>query len=394
MSEPKFYIIGISDNHDQFLSPEVESIISRGKVFSGGKRHHALMRSRLPHDYEWIDVTVPLDDVYGKYADRKGVVVFASGDPLFFGYATTLRRQFPDAEICVFPSFNSLQMLAHRMMLPYQDMVCVSLTGRPWSNIDPPLIGNKALIGVLTDRVKTPAMIARRLLDYNFDYDMTVGESLGNPECERVTTLSLEETSTRTFDNPNCVILRLRNPRDIPFGIPESEFYHLDGREKMITKMPVRLLSVAMLDLGRRDSFWDVGFCTGSVSIEVRRHYPSIHITSFEIREEGIELMNKNSRKFSAPSINAVTGDFLSLDLSDFEAPDAVFIGGHGGKLAEMLRRIYSVLRPGGVIVFNSVSDDSCLAFREEVERLGHSITDMHTIALDSHNPITIMKAL
>lgn len=289
MSEPKFHIIGISDCGTPCLTPETERVIRCGKVFSGGRRHRGIMEHLLPEGYEWIDVTVPLADVFRRYDDRSGIVVFASGDPLFYGYAATLQREFPDAEIRVYPSFNSLQMLAHRMLLPYQDMVNVSLTGRPWSNLDPALIEDRPLIGVLTDRTKTPAMIARRLLEYKFDYEMTVGENLGNDGNERVRTMTPAEAAGMEFDVPNCVVLRLRKPRNLPFGLPESEFCHLDGRGKMITKMPVRLLTVAMLSLEGRKSFWDVGFCTGSVSIEVRRHYPSIAVTSFEIRPEGEE---------------------------------------------------------------------------------------------------------
>lgn len=41
------------------------------------------MRDRLPEQYVWIDITVPLEEVFEKYAAYCEVVVFASGDPLF-----------------------------------------------------------------------------------------------------------------------------------------------------------------------------------------------------------------------------------------------------------------------------------------------------------------------
>lgn len=64
------------------------------------------------------------------------IIVFASGDPLFFGFANTIRRKMPEADIELYPSFNSLQMLAHRLVMPYHDMRVVSLTGRPWPELD------------------------------------------------------------------------------------------------------------------------------------------------------------------------------------------------------------------------------------------------------------------
>lgn len=345
-------------------------------------------------DSLWIDVTVPLKNVFEEYKKHLDVTVFASGDPLFFGYAATLQREFPDAEIKVYPAFNSIQILAHRMNLPYQDMINVSLTGRSWKNLGDALIMGCPLIGVLTDKTKSPDAIARRMMEYGYDnYDMVVGTSLGNEAEETVETFPLKEVTVKSFRNPNCIILRQTYQRKRYFGIPESEFFHLDGREKMITKMPIRLLSLSMLDLHQRKSFWDIGFCTGSVSIEARLQFPHLRITSFEVREESSELMEKNCHKFGAPDIEYIIGDFLKSDISGYESPDAVFIGGHGGKLHEMLEKLRSVMLPGCVVVFNSVSHESCELFRESVEDIGMQIVEEHTMALDSFNPITILKA-
>ena len=103
----KFYIIGIDDNGQREFQAEVREIITTHRVFSGGKRHYELMRDRLPEQYVWIDITVPLEEVFEKYAAYCEVVVFASGDPLFFGFANTVKSRLPEAEIQVFPWFNS-----------------------------------------------------------------------------------------------------------------------------------------------------------------------------------------------------------------------------------------------------------------------------------------------
>ena len=113
-----FKVIGISDNPEQELTAAAQEAIARGKVFSGGKRHYELMKSRLPQGAQWIEITVPLADVFKQYKGYPEIVVFASGDPLFYGFAATVQREFPDAGIEVYPTFNSLQMLAHRMLLP------------------------------------------------------------------------------------------------------------------------------------------------------------------------------------------------------------------------------------------------------------------------------------
>ena len=389
-----FKIIGISDNPGQELTGAAETAIASGKAFSGGKRHYELMHERLPEGARWIEITVPLADVFKQYNGIPEIVVFASGDPLFYGFAATVQRELPEAEIKVYPTFNSLQMLAHRMLLPYQDMRAVSLTGRPWIEFDAALINGERLIGLLTDHNKSPREIAKRMLEYGYDnYSVTVGECMGNPVQEHVRTMSVKEVTETEFRFPNCMILQRTKQRGRLFGIPEERFELLDGRINMITKMPVRLATLAALELGRRRSFWDIGFCTGSVSIEARLQFPHLVITAFEKRPEGKKLLDINSRRFGAPGINGVIGDFMEDDPNLFPAPDAVFIGGHGGQMKEMLKQINQVLLPGGVIVFNSVSDESAAMFRDGIVSIGRKVTGQTEIKVDEHNTIRILKA-
>ena len=393
----RFIVIGITDNPQPFFPPEVLEIIRNGKVFSGGKRHHEIVAPLLPADTEWIDITIPLDAVFKRYHDE--VVVFASGDPLFFGFANTLRREFPDAAITIYPSFNSLQMLAHRLVMPYHDMRIVSLTGRPWQEFDRALIERVGKIGVLTDKEHTPAAIAQRMLDYGYtSYNMYVGEHLGNSQLEKVTTISLDEAVHREFFMPNCVILDGKTVEHTrPYGIPDSAFTLLDGREKMITKMPIRLLTLQALDLPKRHFFWDIGFCTGSVSIEARLQFPHLHIDAFEIRPECEAIINENARRFGVPGIDVHMGDFLKTDIASLPRPDAAFIGGHGGKLKEIMKKVLTVMADEGVIVFNSVvapkvMTDSQKLWDEACEELGLKQDAPIHIQLNGNHPITILK--
>ena len=103
--------------------------------------------------------------------------------------------------------------------------------------------------------------------------------------------------------------------------------------------------------------------------------------------------MRANSTKFGAPGITTIIGDFLEQDLSDMPKPDAVFIGGHGGRLKEMIRKLKEVMNPGCCIVFNSVSEDSKRMFEEGISEVGMTITSCIHMAIDDHNPIYIIKA-
>ena len=395
----KFIVIGITDHPQPFFPPEVMDVIRQGKVFSGGKRHHEIVGSLLPDDAEWIDITAPLDAVFEQYNGRQCVIVFASGDPLFFGFANTIKRKMPEAEIKLYPSFNSLQMLAHKLVMPYHDMRIVSLTGRPWPEFDKALIEGAEKMGVLTDREHTPATIVQRMLDYGYtSYNIYVGEHLGNPELEKVTSLTLEEAAQRNFDYPNCVILSKTEDTTALFGIPDAAFTLLDGREKMITKMPIRLLTLQALDLPNRHVLWDIGFCTGSVSIEARLQFPHLHIEAFEVRPECEAIIHENARKFGAPGIEVHIGDFLETDISALPRPDAVFIGGHGGRLKDIMTKVLTVLNPEGIIVFNSVtspkvSTDSRKLWDEACAELRLHQEPPLRIQLNDYNPIEILRS-
>lgn len=414
--EQKFIIIGMDDNPEPFFPPEVITCIRQGKIFSGGMRHKEKVKKLLPENNEWISITVPLEYVFRQYEKvftetGETIIVFASGDPLFFGFANTVKREFTNAKIRLYPTFNSLQILAHRLVLSYDDMRTVSLTGRPWQEFDRALMERVPKIGILTDRKHPPATIAARMLEYGYDYYiMYVGEHLGNGEKECIRRITPEDAAQCTFEHPNCIILcsqsmpadavTLHQPTQFlglvhprPFGIPDEKFEHLDGRTRMITKAPIRLLTLQALELNRRRVLWDIGFCTGSVSIEARLQFPHLTVIAFEIRPEGEKLMDTNTRRFGVPGIKAIIGDFLEKEIDQLPHPDAVFIGGHGGHLQEMLMRIKSILQPGGCVVFNSVSVESKKAFIEGIQIAGLVLQPSLQITLNDYNPIEIMKA-
>ena len=386
----------MNDEQSPLFTPEVQGLIAQHRIFSGGRRHRELVAALLPAGAVWIDIVVPLTEVYHQYQElNEPVLVFASGDPLFFGYTTTLMREFPGLVSRTFPSFSSLQMLAHSLRLPYHDMRVVSLTGRPWHELDRALIERAAKVGILTDRKNTPARIAQRMLDYGYsNYQMHIGVRLGGCR-EEVYSLPLTEVVAQEFEHPNCLIIEDTKPTHYaaPIGLHELDFFPLNGRVKMITKMPVRLVSLSLLELEHRRSFWDVGFCTGSVSIEAKLRYPHLVVTSFEVRPEGKELMEINTRRFHAPGIDYHIGDFLSQDLDALPRPEAAFIGGHGGRLIEFVERLTTLMGEDGVLVFNSVSSETLDLFREAIKRVGWHISYETLLAVDEHNPITILQA-
>lgn len=400
----KYTVIGISDSSRQEFSNEVLDVIGSGEVFSGGKRHHELVAHLLPSNAVWIDITVPLDNVFEQYQKFDSIVVFASGDPLFYGFANTIKSRQPDAEIKLYPYFNSLQTLAHKLVMPYHDMHIVSLTGRPWHEFDHALIEGSTMIGVLTDREHTPVAIAQRMLEYGYDgYTMYVGEHLGNDSKERISTLSLSDALGFDASYPNCIIL-IGNKKEKLWGIPDAEFSLLDGRTKMITKMPIRLLSLQALDLYNHDMLIDVGFCTGSISIEAKLQFPHLVVYSIEVRPECEQIMSTNAKRFGAVGIKTEIADFNDIDISRLNGiyetttgrkktpRKSFFIGGHNGRLSDIMTRIGGTMNSGDVIVMNSVTEQSRTTFEETSNKLSLKLWEPMSITIDDYNTITIMK--
>jgi precorrin-6Y C5,15-methyltransferase (decarboxylating) len=133
------------------------------------------------------------------------------------------------------------------------------------------------------------------------------------------------------------------------------------------------------------------------VSVEARLLFPHLHICSFEIRPECETIIQENARRFGAPGIDVHIGDFLETDVSGLPRPDAVFIGGHGGRLRAMMEKVLAVLSDDGVIVFNSVTSpkvpvDSRRLWNEACAALGLTQDAPLKVQLNDYNPIEILR--
>jgi precorrin-6Y C5,15-methyltransferase (decarboxylating) len=390
----EYIVIGISNSSDYLLPDEVRQLLPAHKVFSGGKRHYELVKKHLPEHHQWIEIKGDMPVLFDKFRQHDGpIVVFASGDPLFYGFAGTVQKFDPAADIKVYPYFNSIQLLCHANNLSYASLVNVSVHGRAWNELDNALIAQAQMIGVLTDQQKTPAAIAQRMLEYGFNnYSMIIGEDLEGPHRHTIA-FELGEVTAYEAHPLNCVLLIRKYREAFSHGIADDSFFGLENRPNMITKMPVRLTSLSRLGLAERTVLWDIGFCTGSVSVEARRQYPHLQVIAFEQRRECGELLDRNMRKHATPGITSVIGDFFEADLQNYPLPDAVFIGGHGNRLEELIARLHECLLPHGRIVLNAVKEDSSSRFIETVKTLGYELLTPVTMQVDEHNPITILTA-
>lgn len=390
-----YTVVGLPNTTPVELPAEVRRLVAAHAVFSGGRRHYELVKGSLPTPHTWIPIAGDMAALFAAYrAAGAPILVFASGDPLFFGIVRTIQTHDAAATLAVHPSFNSVQRLCAKIGQPYEQVRNVSVHGRSWQALDEALLRYEPLLAVLTDAVRTPAAIAQRLLDYTFNhYEMVVGEDLDGPH-EHLGHYSLAEAAQAEFSALNCVLLRQTAAPNRSWGLEDAAFVGLPGRPGMITKKAIRLLSLAQLGLAGKRVFWDVGFCTGSVAIEARRLFPQLAVVAFEQRPECAAIIDTNARQLSAPGIAVVMGDFFAQDLAAPPAPDAVFIGGHGGRLPELLARLDAVLPSGGTVVLNAVLPQSHDQFLTHAHALGWLLpAPPQRVQLDQHNPIWVLTA-
>lgn len=380
-------------DHIDAMLPSGRKLLSEYSVFSGGKRHYELLRRLLPKEHTWIEISGKMQVLIDHFlAVEEPILIFTSGDPFFFGFGNTLKRLMPEVELNIVPWFSSVQRLCHKVQINAGEVKHVTLHGRSWKGLDVALLRNELAIGILTDIKHAPNAIAERLLSFGFNnYRVIVGEHLDG-EQERITQLSLKEVSRMEFAALNTVILCKTVEIAQTTSFPDDFYETLEGRPGMMTKRPFRALAIQALELSNKSVFWDVGACTASVAIESKRMFPKLDITAFEIREECDTIIRDNLRKTVTPGIQVEIGDFFSKELPE-KSPDAVFIGGHGNRLEEMIQRIDSKLLPNGTLVMNTVSETSKEIFIKTTKELGYQLESPLNVNINEYNVINVLAA-
>jgi precorrin-6Y C5,15-methyltransferase (decarboxylating) len=282
------------------------------------------------------------------------MVVLASGDPNFYGIASYLTAKLGKNAVDIIPSVSAMQLAFARIKESWEDAVFVSVHSRPIADIVAAVRSNDKL-GIFTDGEHTPAAIARVLLEHGVNgYRAYVCQDLGS-EDEKVIKTNLPNLVKMKFSPLNVLILLRGKPKTSPrqiLGIPEASFCR---REGLITKQEVRAVSLAKMHLTEDSIVWDIGAGSGAVSIEASFIAREGRVFAIEKNQKDIAIIKKNLRKFNVPNVEVVQA-FAPDGLNNLPDPTAVFIGGSGGRMEEILNVACRRLKPGGRIVINIVA--------------------------------------
>jgi precorrin-6B C5,15-methyltransferase / cobalt-precorrin-6B C5,C15-methyltransferase len=359
---PLLALIGMGTGRED-LSQRALRWIESAEVLMGERRH---LECFPGHAARKLDLPSPLEEAFEqieRLAVAKRTAVLASGDPLFFGIGQRLVSRLGKERVLVFPNVTSVQALFARLGESWTNVKVVSLHGRrsipqgAWLRE----LRSHSRVALFTDAERTPAEIARQLLEAGFhDRSIAVGEDLGLPS-ERVRRLSLEEAAGLSFSPLNLVAIlpgqeplegSASPPGEPVIGIPENAFSHEAG---LITKMEVRAVVLAYLQLGPHMVLWDLGAGSGSVSIEASRLVRLKQAIAVEKNAGRFGQLVENLRRFGCYEIRAIEANAGEV-LDGLPDPDRVFIGGSGGSLGEILPGVSRRLRAGGRIVQTAVT--------------------------------------
>ncbi|WP_448380480.1 precorrin-6y C5,15-methyltransferase (decarboxylating) subunit CbiE [Gloeomargarita sp.] len=352
------HVIGLGGDGAASLGTDARIALNRAQILCGAPRHLAHFAEHPALRLPWEHLQQGIQDLKKYLAQGyEQVVVLASGDPLFFGIGRLLLSHFPPESLRFYPHVSAVQLAFSRLKIPWQDAQIVSIHGRSWENLIPPLKQGVAKIAILTDpthNVRTIAQVLQQLR-LPIAYQIWVCEQLGSPD-EQIELLTLEQALKDQRNTLNVVVLlressRLCNPMKLPiFGISDEVFYGFPDQPGLMTKKEMRSLILGELQLQDGQTIWDVGAGTGTVAIEIARVLPQSTIYAIEKNAMGVQLIHQNCQQLGVRNVTVIAGNAPEI-FTHLPNPDRVFIGGSGGNLRAILEALDTRLLPGGIVV-------------------------------------------
>ena len=366
----KLYVIGMSRKG---LDEDVKEVVSSCDTVIGPKRQLDKVKSAELGVKNFVSIS-PLEEAFGFIREnlgRRKMVVLSGGDPLFFGIGRKLVEEFGGEHIEFIPAVSSMQLAFAKIKEPWDGVFFVSVHGRGMGRIVAE-VGGRDRVCIFTDNRNTPARVAGALVEAGLDYEAFVCENMGM-EGEKITRGKLIDISKKRFYGPNVMIL-LKPPGVAPippiFGLSESEIAHTRG---LITKDEVRAVTLHKLRIPQEGVLWDIGSGSGSVAIEAARLSPGVGIFAIEKEKDHVSDLLENKGRFSVHNLEIVHGEAPDV-LSGLPEPDRVFIGGSGGRLEGIIRRVSENLKDNGRVVLNATTMDTLTVGMKLLESAGFTV--------------------
>lgn len=371
----RIHIVGIGDDGIDGLTAHARSLIDHAEVLIGP----AALLDKIPaRDVKRVTVGGDIEELkraVTELGDRPAVML-AGGDPLFYGISRFLTESFGKDRFEVVPHVSSMQLAFARVKESWDDAYLSNLATQSLDRVVDS-IRTAERVGLFTTEAISPSVVAEALLDRRIDYFTAyVCENLGTPD-ETVTQGDLASIREQSFGPMNVMVLvRRQGAADRPsgserrrlFGNPDDLFLQSRPKRGLLTPAEVRCIALAELDLSPTSIVWDVGAGSGSLAIEAAAIASRGKVFAIEMDAEDYGLMIENAKMFDVPALAPVHGRAPEA-WQDLPDPDAIFVGGSGRMVPDLVAEAVKRLRPGGSIVVNVSSPDNLVAVQAKIDQ-------------------------
>lgn len=337
-------------------------VIYAGRAVFERLIHHSIFRTKMFLLPPSLEECLTIFEQFR--LENKKVVVLANGDPLFYGLGSSLELA-GQRDFASIPAVTSMQAACARMLLPWNEISCVSLHGR--GNLQPlneAILAGKTVC-VLTDFISTPSAIARYLLARGQShYQAQIFTKMGEASEERFTG-SLDEIRNLEFAQPAIMFLM----PDAGRKAPHPGLQGIIGAYS--TKLPVRGAILELLASQAEDIIWDIGAGSGAIGIETCALAYRGRVIAVERNWQRCLDIQGNRSRFGAVNLEIVLGTAPDI-LENLPRPQGIFIGGglSGGNASAILGQCAQKLVSGGRLAIGCILLESvrlCAAFLEDL---------------------------
>lgn len=350
------YLVGIGPGNENSMTIEALEILRQSDAIIGADRmveQVCCVLSEQEQTSKKLWKCYQADKIHAWLKSQKNVQkasIVLSGDTGFYSGAKKLKEALSEYEVIILPGLSSVVYLAGKLGVSWEDAKLASIHGRSQNYIQ--MIARNAKTFLLLGGKGCGEDFCKKIKEYEWTgLTFWIGRNLSYAE-EEIFKRNIEELCPEDLDGLCTMFVSNKMP-DLRIGrsIPDEEW--IRGKVPM-TKEEIRTISIAKLQLFEHAIVYDIGAGTGSVAVETAGRSDSIRVYAIEQKEEGIQLIEENKRKFKADRVTPIQGRAPEI-LEQLEPPTHVFIGGSSGNLKEILACVKEK-NPEVRIVLNAIS--------------------------------------
>lgn len=385
-------VVGAGPGDKNYILPEAKRAVAKADIVIGDRRLLASF-DLVPDDEKvWaMDKMMATIHAMARISDDQAVAVLVSGDPGFYSMLNLLQRTYPKTAVRVIPGISSFSVFAARLGETMADAKLTSAHGREMTEdqlIE--LVKSFGKVFLLCDSVHDPSWMAKTLCQARYgEVHMAAGSQLTYPD-ELIRMGKASDFVDKGWSGMSLVLIKDVSVdtkqsmapvcwQDRTAGwLRDTDFIR---NQTPMTAEELRWIIMGKLQLRPDETFWDIGAGTGSISVEAALHLPQGRVFAFERNKTALEVLVQNKDKFHCDNLSVIEG-MAPEALQGIAAPDAVFIGGAGKKLAEILTFLQSLNKKMRIIIPAVTIETQSEAFMHCTSMTGFKTPELMTVAI------------